>query len=805
MYGTGPDRPKLPVVVSSNGSATVVDAHNPDNWRTFDEAVAIAKAGPEKYGIGFDLFEGSGFVGLDIDDCIDDAGEIDATAQELLRIADSYAEISPSGHGLRIFGYGEPLTDSHRKFGKLPSDCGIERYSKRRFLTITGNGAPVPMGDLGPLQELLEANVYKRAPSAPPRTTSGDTDFDVAAVLYSLPLLGQHRCDEYLEWFKVGSALAEFGDCMADAYLRWSSGSDKFDADSCRKKWDHLIGRSKGDTNKGFGTITAMAVEDSGRSIREILADVQRKLGRGRNDTLTVKLPRGMSLPQDDRPIDEIELPPPSRLAYRDFPADALPEPLRAFVMHGAAALCCDPGTLSLFTLVTASAAIGTTRRITIKRTWRPYPILWGVLVAQSGDLKTPIFELATQPIRDRQARLKQQHAAEKEAFEQALAEWKDSRAKAKDGDVIPPKPEEPMPMPRMMTADATVEALGSLLEANPRGMFVGVDELCSLMGGMDRYKRGTGDEGFFLSSYGGLSHTIDRKTGEPKSTFIPRCALQIVSGVQPARAQGILDKDRRASGFVQRLLFCYPPRRAYRWSDAEASGIVLHNYAVLIERLYALGDGFYEPESVAMHDEARRAFIAWTREHSRHCRNFSPDLAAAASKLREIPARLALILHLVDVVMGRAKADAPVSPEAMSAAISISRWFRHEAERVFRMLEADTLELGELLAVDAAGAGILETLWDAEEPMSREEIAEALSPTPPAVVVSALADLLHRGAATRSGEGTDERWQSSPPEPPAEPEAPALPEFDAWAPKPFEWIETPGPEACDERGEFEV
>jgi hypothetical protein len=529
-----------------------------------------------------------------------------------------------------------------------------------------------------------------------------------------------------------------------------------------------------------------MAEEDSGTKRSDILGEVERTIGRPRSDGIAFKLTPGLaaravSFLPDNRPVDEIELPAASPLSYRPFPCDMLPEPLRRFVLEASAAMCCDPGPLATLSLVACSAAIGTTRRLAIKRTWRPYPLLWGVMMAASGDMKSPIVEIATQPIHDRQRRLRAEYQRAKEAFEAELADWKDARANAEQGDELPPKPEPPMPPDRLVTADATVEALGSLLQFNPRGMLVSVDELVTLLGGMDKYKRGSSDEGFYLSSYDGRSFTIDRKTGQPPSIFIPRCGLSIIGALQPAKAQATITPERRASGLAQRVLWCMPPRRPYRWTEAEVGGQTLHNYGAVIEKLFALGDGWSEPEVLTLSPEARQAFVEWTEEHGRHCRAFSPDLAAAASKLREIPARLAIVLASIEQAAGRLASEEPMPGAIMLDAIAIARWFRHETERVYRLLEADSLLLAELLAVDAAGAAVLEHLWRCDEPQSRSDIATALAPIPACHVVSALADAWHRGAVHRTGEGLEERWHAEPlPEPPPTPEHE---EFTAWAP----------------------
>lgn len=104
-------------------------------WGTFEQAAAFLARHPELNGLGFELGEGpeakSGFVGVDLDNCIDEAGNMAPWAAAIVDRLESYTEVSPSGKGLRIFCRGE-LPEGGRKKGD------IEMYDCGRFLTVTG-------------------------------------------------------------------------------------------------------------------------------------------------------------------------------------------------------------------------------------------------------------------------------------------------------------------------------------------------------------------------------------------------------------------------------------------------------------------------------------------------------------------------------------------------------------------------------------------------------------------------------------------------------------------------------------------
>jgi hypothetical protein len=777
---------KVPIRLEA-GRPVLTNAHDPGSWMSFPDALAAVTADPE-IGLGLDLNEQQGLIGYDFDDAVDERGEIADDVRELLNLADgSYAELSPSRRGIRLICKGS-LPAGCRKVSKLASGIGVERYADRRFVTITGLGSPAPIVEAPALAELLDNTIMHRAPPKPRQDMPADSDFDLTAVELFVESLSPARCDDYAGWLKTGSSLAAFGETFSDLWVRWSAGSPKFEAEACRAKWRSLSTGTSYTPGQAFGTLLAMAAEDTGRAQRDLLADVEHRLGRARRGAETITVIRSSKatsagrVPAEPVPIGEIPLPTPSRFDYRPFPVAALPEPLRSFVAASAVSLVADPGPLALVTITACSAAIGTTHRVEIKRNWRPFPILWGTVLAASGDLKTPIVAAPTDPLRSRQARLKAEHDRALAEFDRALEEHEQA---AKGGEDVGDPPEKPAPPARLLTSDATVESLGQLLERNQRGLLVLVDELVTLLGGMDRYKRGSSDEGFYLSCYDGLSHAIDRKgggkNGEGTHLVIPRCAITVIGGLQPAKAQLVLDEQRRASGLVQRMLFAMPPRRAYCWTDDEIPPQTLDAFEVLINRLADLGgDGQGDPRIVSLSPAARQAFIDWTAEHADTSRRYGPDLAAAASKLREIPARIALILHLVE----QALADTPageIQVGTMRSAIEITRWFRHEAERVFRLLEADAGTLAEILLVEREGAAITEKLWASQGPLSREDLARALgSDIAPEIVVAALAQLEHRGIAIRTGEGPLERWSAAPR--PTMPEVPTFAEFAEYA-----------------------
>jgi hypothetical protein len=101
-------------------------------WGTYEQALQCAQA-RGLAGVGYVITEDDGFTGADLDKCRDpDFGHIEPWAQEIIDLAETYAEVSPSGTGLRLIWRGKV----EQTFKCDPKN--VEVYKSLRYLTITG-------------------------------------------------------------------------------------------------------------------------------------------------------------------------------------------------------------------------------------------------------------------------------------------------------------------------------------------------------------------------------------------------------------------------------------------------------------------------------------------------------------------------------------------------------------------------------------------------------------------------------------------------------------------------------------------
>lgn len=120
---------KMPKNPCNGYNASVSD---PATWGTY-EAARKCQSDRRFAGVGFVLTADDGFTGGDLDECYQVEGATPAWAQEVLDKAETYFEVSPSGHGVRFLARGKIAAS------EKADKAGVELYIGGRFLTITGD------------------------------------------------------------------------------------------------------------------------------------------------------------------------------------------------------------------------------------------------------------------------------------------------------------------------------------------------------------------------------------------------------------------------------------------------------------------------------------------------------------------------------------------------------------------------------------------------------------------------------------------------------------------------------------------
>ena len=85
------------------GTGALADSTDAATWGTFEQAVAACRQDAGLAGVGFVFSADDPFSGVDLDDCLEaDTGQLKPWARQIVDRLASYAEISPSGTGVKI-------------------------------------------------------------------------------------------------------------------------------------------------------------------------------------------------------------------------------------------------------------------------------------------------------------------------------------------------------------------------------------------------------------------------------------------------------------------------------------------------------------------------------------------------------------------------------------------------------------------------------------------------------------------------------------------------------------------------------
>jgi putative DNA primase/helicase len=170
-------------------------ADDPATWglRAEAEAMATQLVNGQGGGIGIQLgdLEGDTYLaGIDLDSCLNEDGRLAQWARPILDVMPSYAEVSPSGCGIKLFFYvaGEDVRHFLDCIGAQPEQWGVRRdvpgenardhgpavevYLSHRYFTVTGDKWP------GAPDELTlpdAANLERLGALIPPRKPAGST------------------------------------------------------------------------------------------------------------------------------------------------------------------------------------------------------------------------------------------------------------------------------------------------------------------------------------------------------------------------------------------------------------------------------------------------------------------------------------------------------------------------------------------------------------------------------------------------------------------------------------------------------
>jgi hypothetical protein len=334
--------------------------------------------------------------------------------------------------------------------------------------------------------------------------------------------------------------------------------------------------------------------------------------------------------------------------------------------------------------LAVASAAIGNTVTIQVKKEFEQVPTVYIVPVGRPGVMKSPVLSFWTKPLFEKDKELFREYKKEMEQYD-LLSSLSKSELEEKGLS----KPERPT-LAKSIVSDFTVEALISIMVNNPRGLLVYADELAGFIKNFNRYNKGS-DQEFWLSNFSNKPIISDRKGSSP--IFIENPFISILGAIQPVVLEEMAKDGRGTNGFMDRFIFAYPDDlKVIEWQEGELDEQIISGYSriirnILDKELNIDQDRNITPKVLRYSAEAYKVLKNW-QKHNADLSNQADkeELSGIYSKLELYAIRFSLILQ---VLYWSASEDdlICINTKAVESAIKLTEYFRVTSEKVYNTI----------------------------------------------------------------------------------------------------------------------
>ena len=349
------------------------------------------------------------------------------------------------------------------------------------------------------------------------------------------------------------------------------------------------------------------------------------------------------------------------------FPLEIFPKEFQAIIKHNKEIQNFDINLSALSYLSATATTIGSTIQINGGK-YIDSPILWCVLVAQSGMKKSHIMEF---PYKF----LKEQDRNEMLRFDTDSLSIEDMK------NVVLPK--------TFILKDYTPEAISRCLKANPKGVTLFKDELAQMMKDFNKYSNGGGEQDSLLELFNGKELSIHR--ANKPTIYLPKTCVNLIGGIQPDRLSLLANEDSYSGGFYFRLLFARP-------LEHKPNEYVLKGINKDIERKSTniFKELFNYPETeFTVSTESLGLYKEWYNKNQAQYFNDSFGMPLQ-SKLETYILRWCIIIDVLDQI-STGKQRNEITTETMEKALMLADFFRIESTEIYKdtfregILESET------------------------------------------------------------------------------------------------------------------
>lgn len=451
------------------------------------------------------------------------------------------------------------------------------------------------------------------------------------------------------------------------------------------------------------------AAETAGLSMTEIRATIQ---SARRSASLNPR--RAPGLPEPVSLFSKADLVPPDIGQLPQPPIAVLPPAIQTMLLEAVRVF----GDLPLEVPVTSffgllSGCVGQSLVVEIKQGWQVAGNFYWAIVAPSGLGKSPCSSAMMQPLWAQDKKCKDKWDCEMAAYNQQMEE----RRQCKDKDSLGPIPSVPL-LTQYIVDDATIEAIGSILADNPRGLLWCCDELAMLIQNLDRYSNARGgSKGRLLSSYDRAPWKTSRRERD-KDQVVMSAVLSIFGTIQPKILRAVFSQNDADSGLLPRFAFILARRKnPPLMSNETFSGQSLLKEIAdhLLSWTMLENCGQPVPRSIALSAEAYLLYENWSHKLAKSTWNVSEIDRIIVPKVTGMVARLALLLHALESALEKIAPRPQISLTTMAGAAKFGDWLYQHQKHIWSALglESEAIKTPLDEAVMQAGLALAEYLKD--------------------------------------------------------------------------------------------
>lgn len=304
------------------------------------------------------------------------------------------------------------------------------------------------------------------------------------------------------------------------------------------------------------------------------------------------------------------------------------------------------------------SVLIGNKIKVNIKKTWKEVPMLWVVLVANSGDKKSPVLKSVLFPLQE----------IENKNYEEYVLMSKNDNSYRQPNQLI--------------VDDVTLESLNEILGNNPNGVLMRKDEFYNIINEDKRYSGGGMIEKY-LSIFSSEPIRVNRK-GTGQNLLITSPFLSMIGGIQPKVIPKLFNDNRGDNGFIYRILFTttgehipYPPK--FNFNDE-----LSNKYKDYINSFHRQMSEIINAKELNLTEDAFKYFNDWLSSFI-YVQELDERLRQYKSKLEGYVLRFSIILETCYSVSDN-KEIKNISLKAMENSIKIAEYYFETFKEVLSM-----------------------------------------------------------------------------------------------------------------------